>query len=87
MNLFTNKKITIFILSAALIILISVLFFPNLFGKKTTSTAKEGAEITEIKTQSEDTSLESIKNDLNKTNVDGVDKELKSIEKEINTAI
>jgi uncharacterized protein YxeA len=87
MNLFSNKKITIFILSAALIILISVLFFPNLFSNKTTPTSRESAEVTEIKTQSKDTSLESIKNDLDKTNVDGVDKELESIEKEINTAI
>lgn len=87
MNLFTNKKVTIFILSAALIILISVLFLPNLFGDRETSTTKEGAEITEIKTQSKDTSLESIKNDLDKTNVEDVDKELDSIEKEINTAI
>ncbi len=87
MNLFSNKKTAIFVLSSGLVILIALLFFPNLFASRKPLGSRESAEVTQIKTQSKDTSLDSIKNDLDKTSVDNVDKELDSIEKEIDTSI
>jgi hypothetical protein len=87
MNLFLNKKITILVLSAGLLILLVLLYFPSFFGNRSIPNVKESNELTQIKTQSKDTSLESINNDLDKTNVENIDKELDSIEKEIDTAI
>ncbi len=87
MNIYSNNKIVILILSAGLIILISVLFFPNIFGRKIAQPIREDSEIVQIKTQSKDTSVDSIQNDLNKTDVENIDKEMDSIEKEIDTSI
>lgn len=87
MNLFENKRLAIFILSVGLLILIILLFFPNYLGKGAVPSIRESNELTQIKMQSKDTSLESIKDDLDKTDVENVDKELNGIEKEIDAAI
>ncbi len=87
MNIFQNKKLAIVILSSALLIIIGILFIPNLWGKKVNIINKENPEITQIKSQSQDTSLDSIKKDLNNTDIDNVDRELNSIDKELNASI
>ena len=87
MNFFSNNKITIIILSAGLIIVIAVLFFPNLFGVKITQVIRQDSEITQITTQSKDTSIESIQKDLEKTDVENIEREMDSIEKELNAVI
>lgn len=87
MDIFNNKKVSIIILSSGLLILIVLSIFPNIFGRRIIPTKKESAEISQIRTQSNDTSLDSIKKDLDNTDVSNLDKELDSIEKEINAAI
>lgn len=87
MNLFSNKNWNLIVLSSGLLILIIAIFFPNIFGKRPAPIQKEGKEIVQIKTQSNDTSLDSIKNDLDATQVDNVDKELNTIENELNASI
>ena len=87
MDIFNNKKVAIIILSSGLLILIVLSIFPNIFGRRTVPAEKENAEITQIKTQSNDTSLDSIKKDLDATDVNSLDKELNGIEKEINAAL
>ena len=47
---------------------------------------KENAEVAKITTQSNDTSLDSIKKDLEATNVSDLDMELNDIQKELDTA-
>jgi hypothetical protein len=90
MNIFENKKTLIFFLSAVLIIGIALLFFPGFLKpvvKPAIQKIQTDAEVDQINTQSKDTSTESIKNDLDNTKLDDVDKELILIEKEIDTAI
>lgn len=87
MNLFENKKNFILILSVMLIVVIALLFFPGFLKPQYNKSASGDAEITQINTQSSDTSLESIKKDLNSTELDNIDKELNLIDKELDAAI
>jgi hypothetical protein len=90
MNIFENKKVLIFVLSAVLLIGIALLFFPGFLKpvvKPVANRIQTSAEINQINNQSKDTSLDSIKKDLNNTKLDDADKELNLIDKEINAAI
>jgi len=84
--MFTNTKTTIIILSAGLVIFIAILFLPNLFGSSISNISRttKNPEITAINTQSKDTTTESIKKDLEATDVTNLYQELDSIEQEIN---
>jgi len=84
---YLTKRTTIFALSVALLILIVYLFLPSYFATKKMALApKENAEVAKITTQSNDTSLDSIKKDLEATNVSDLDMELNDIQKELDTA-
>ena len=87
MNLFQNKKLAIILLSSVLIILIALMFIPNLMGNRLQKLPAESTEIIKIRTQSSDTSLDSIENDLDNTDIENIDQELNSIEKEIDASM
>lgn len=82
---YLTKKSTIFALCVGLLILIVYLFLPNFFGKKNNTTPTQSAEIMQIKTQSSDTSVDSIKKDLDATNMNNLDAELNDIQTQITT--
>ncbi len=83
-----NKKSVIIVLSCILIVTIVLFIFPDIFAfRKSQYLGSGDAEISQIKSQSKDTSLDSIKKDLDDTDLTEVDRELKSIENEMGSSI
>lgn len=86
MNIYSNKWFLVG-LSSVLLILIVMLLFPNIFQGAKKMVQLENPEITQIKTQSKDNGTDAIKKDLDNTNVENADREMKQIEVEIDAAL
>ena len=85
MSIFSNKWYLISISSVLLVLIVSLLF-PNIFGAKKMMQS-EDPEIVQSKTLSKDTSANAIQKDLESTDIENVDREMKLIETEVNASL
>ena len=81
---FLNKRNTLLILAALLVILMAFMALSLIKKGSPQTSSNFDQEMVNIQTQSNSNSLDSIENDLESTDVDNLDSELQNIEQELN---